>query len=280
MSKTLINKVIEYIEDNDVEDDKVKKYIDDIVNKDNPTIRTISNRYSLIKKAIKENFDGFSAEFLKSIKPDDSIIKKILSEDMEKRSSKSIFTFTEKMVNDILDLKESDDIYDMGIYLQFISGRRASEIYQHTNDHDKIKVDRIKNKPNLIKFSTLHKKNNDKAEVIELIPDTLESNEFKKIYNKINNELNISTQDYINRINMKVKKMFPKISNMSSHKLRGIYARYMFETNNDENQNINGYITKILNHGSFESSLSYSNYKYIPTKQEAPEKRIKKKKIL
>jgi len=277
MSKTLINNVIEYIEDNDATDDEIKKYIDDVVNKGNPTIRTITNRYSLIKKSIRENFDGFSDEFLKSIKPPDEIIKKILSEDMEKRSAKSNFTFTQKMVEDILSLNNSDDIYDLGIYLQFISGRRASEIYQHINDHDKIKVERIKNKPNLIKFSTLHKKNNDKTEIIELIPNTLESNEFKKIYNKINNDLNISTQDYINRINMKLKNMFPKISNMSSHKLRGMYARYMYETNNENNQNINGYITKILNHGSFESSLSYSNYKFIPNKEQSPDKRIKKK---
>lgn len=277
MSKTLINNVIEYIEDNDATDDEIKKYIDDVVNKGNPTIRTITNRYSLIKKSIRENFDGFSDEFLKSIKPPDEIIKKILSEDMEKRSAKSNFTFTQKMVEDILSLNNSDDIYDLGIYLQFISGRRASEIYQHINDHDKIKIERIKNKPNLIKFSTLHKKNNDKTEIIELIPNTLESNEFKKIYNKINNDLNISTQDYINRINMKLKNMFPKISNMSSHKLRGMYARYMYETNNEDNQNINGYITKILNHGSFESSLSYSNYKFIPNKEQSPDKRIKKK---
>ena len=277
MSKTLINNVIEYIEDNDATDDEIKKYIDDVVNKGNPTIRTITNRYSLIKKSIRENFDGFSDEFLKSIKSPDEIIKKILSEDMETRSAKSNFTFTQKMVEDILSLNNSDDIYDLGIYLQFISGRRASEIYQHINDHDKIKVERIKNKPNLIKFSTLHKKNNDKTEIIELIPNTLESNEFKKIYNKINNDLNISTQDYINRVNVKLKNMFPKISNMSSHKLRGIYARYMYETNNEDNQNINGYITKILNHQSPESSLSYSNYKYIPNKEQAPDKRIKKK---
>ena len=277
MSKTLINNVIEYIEDNDATDDEIKKYIDDVVNKGNPTIRTITNRYSLIKKSIRENFDGFSDEFLKSIKPPDEIIKKILSEDMETRSAKSNFTFTQKMVEDILSLNNSVDIYDLGIYLQFISGRRASEIYQHINDHDKIKIERIKNKPNLIKFSTLHKKNNDKTEIIELIPNTLESNEFKKIYNKINNDLNISTQDYINRINMKLKNMFPKISNMSSHKLRGMYARYMYETNNEDNQNINGYITKILNHGSFESSLSYSNYKFIPNKEQSPDKRIKKK---
>jgi len=277
MSKTLINKVIDYIEDNDVEDEEIKKYIDEVVNTGNPTIRTISNRYSLVKKAIKENFDGFSAEFLKSIKPPDEIIKKILTEDIETRSAKSNFTFTGKMVDDILALKNSEDLYDIGIYLQFISGRRASEIYQHTNDHDKIKVERIKNKPNLIKFSTLHKKNNDKSEVIELIPNTLNSSEFKSMYNKINNELNISTQDYINRINMRLKNIFPKVSNMSSHKLRGMYARYMYETNNDENQNINGYLTRILNHDSPESSLSYSNYRFIAHKQEPIDKRIKKK---
>jgi len=277
MSKTLINKVIDYIEDNDFDNDEIKKFIDDVINKDNPTIRTISNRYSLIKKNIKENFDGFDEKFIQSIKPPEEITKKILADDMEMRSLKSNFMFNQKIVDDIISLQDSNDLYDIGIYLQFISGRRASEIYQHINEHDKIKVDRIKNKPTLIKFSTLHKKNNNKFEVIELIPNTLDSNQFKTLYNKLNKELNISTQDYINRINLKLKNMFPKISNMSSHKLRGMYARYMYETNNKEDQNINGYITKILNHGSPESSLSYSNYKFIPNKEENIDKRIKKK---
>jgi len=277
MSKTLINKVIDYIEDNDFDNDEIKKFIDDVINKDNPTIRTISNRYSLIKKNIKENFDGFDEKFIQSIKPPEEITKKILADDMEMRSLKSNFVFNQKIVDDILLLQDSNDLYNIGIYLQFISGRRASEIYQHINEHDKIKVDRIKNKPTLIKFSTLHKKNNNKFEVIELIPNTLDSNQFKTLYNKLNKELNISTQDYINRINLKLKNMFPKISNMSSHKLRGMYARYMYETNNKEDQNINGYITKILNHGSPESSLSYSNYKFIPNKEEKIDKRIKKK---
>jgi len=128
---------------------------------------------------------------------------------MEMRSLKSNFMFNQKIVDDILSLQDSNDLYDIGIYLQFISGRRASEIYQHINEHDKIKVDRIKNKPTLIKFSTLHKKNNNKFEVIELIPNTLDSNQFKTLYNKLNKELNISTQDYINRINLKLKNNVP-----------------------------------------------------------------------
>lgn len=277
MSISLLNKISEYIDFADNTDEDIKKFIDDEVNKNNPTIRTISNRYSIVKKMLKNAYVGFDNKFIQSIKPPEEITKKILADDMEIRSAKSIFKFTQKMVDDIIALRDSDDLYDMGIYLQFISGRRASEIYQHTEDYDKIKLDRIKNKNNLIKFSTLHKKNNDKFEVIELIPNTLDSNEFKKMYNKINNELDIRTQDYINRINTKLKYMFPKVSNMSSHKLRGMYAQYQYSTNNEEDQNINGYITKILNHSSPDASLSYSNYKFIPHKEEPKDKRIKKK---
>ena len=47
---------------------------------------------------------------------------------------------------------------------------------------------------------------------------------------------------------------------MSSHNLRGIYAVYLFHTDNPDNQNINGYLTDILNHDSTDASLNYSNY--------------------
>ena len=52
MTKKLIDSIINFIESNDVEDNIIKEYIDKIVNKNNPTIRTVSNRYSLIKKII------------------------------------------------------------------------------------------------------------------------------------------------------------------------------------------------------------------------------------
>ena len=48
-----------------------------------------------------------------------------------------------------------------------------------------------------------------------------------------------------------------------------MYATYMFNTENAENININGFISKILNHESTDSSLNYSNYIY--------EKEIEKK---
>ena len=49
---------------------------------------------------------------------------------------------------------------------------------------------------------------------------------------------------------------------LTSHGLRGMYATYMFNTENLDNQNINGYISKVLNHEGPDSSLNYSNYIY------------------
>jgi len=266
MTKKLIDSIINFIESNDVEDNIIKEYIDKIVNKNNPTIRTVSNRYSLIKKNLIDNFDGFSNSFLSSLKPDDTIMKQILVEDMERRCEKCNFNFTQQILNDILNLKNSEDLYDLGIYLQFISGRRSNEIYKN-ND---IKINRIKNKENIIKFSNL--KNN---EIIELIPNTLNSNEYKKLYNKINNELDIPIQIYINRINVKLKNMFPK-SNISSHKLRGCYVCFIKQIKN-ENENENESKIKNENDNYLTEFECYSNYKFIPTKEESPEKRIKKK---
>ena len=260
--KKIIDDIINFIETNDVEDDIIKKYIDDLVNKNNPTVRTICNRYSLIKKAIITNFDGFTDEFLKSIKPHENIMKQILIEDVEKRCEKSNFNFTEKMLEDILSLKNTDDLYELSIYIQFISGRKSNEVYKN-ND---IKINRIKNKANIIKFSNLK---ND--EIIELINNT-DSNEYKNLYNKINNELNIPVQEYFNKINSKLKNMFP-YSNISCFKLKGCYVCYInhIKNNNEnmkvENENEN-YITEFK---------SYSNYKFIPSTIAPPEKRIKKK---
>ena len=49
---------------------------------------------------------------------------------------------------------------------------------------------------------------------------------------------------------------------LTSHNLRGMYASYMFNEHNTDNQNINGFIEKVLNHDSSGSSLNYTNYIY------------------
>jgi len=280
MSKKIYKELDLFLEDDKTEKE-LKKKIDDLVYENKPAIKTISSRYSLIKTYLKKNYEGLDKDFINTIKPPDEITKALINDSMEKRQAKTNFTFDEDDINLILSLKDSKNPQDIAIYLQFISGRRASEIYQHKDDHDIINLTRIKNKPNMIKFSNLHKKSNNtnnKNEIVSLIPNTSDSKEFKILYNNLKNLLgDISTQDSINRVNKRIKSLFPKNKNMSSHRLRGMYAQYMYSQHNIEDQNINGYITKILNHDSPDSSLSYSNYKFEKKKLLDPNRKIKKK---
>lgn len=277
MSKKIYADLDNYLlDDPDTKDLKI--FVDDLVYRDKPAMRTISSRYSLIKTYLRKNYDGLEDDFLQTIKPPEEIIKALLNEDSARRQEKSNFNFNNKDVDLILSLKDSDNLQENAIYLQFISGRRASEIYQSTDDHELIDLTRVRNKPDIVKFSTLHKKNNDKIEIVKLMPDTLNSVEFKKRYLKLRKDLNgISTQDNINRMNTRLKKLFPKKKDMSSHKLRGMYASFMFNKYNPEDLNINGFITSILNHSSPEASLSYSNYNYNEMKEPKADRKIKKK---
>ena len=276
MSKKIYDEIDAFLEDDKTEE-ALKQKIKELVYANKPAIKTISSRYSLIKSYLKKNYEGLNDKFLSTIKPPDEITKSLLNESMEKRSAKTNFSFDDADVDKILNLKNSENPQDIAIYLQFISGRRGSEIYQNKNDHDIIKLSIVK-KPDLIKFSNLHKKSNNKNEIVSLIPNTLTNKEFKKKYIKLNALLgDISTQDAINRVNKRIKLLFPQKKNMSSHRLRGMYAQYMYSNHNEDDQNINGYITKILNHDSPDSSLFYSNYKYQKKKTLDPNRTIKKK---
>jgi integrase len=114
----------------------------------------------------------------------------------------------------------------------------------------------------------LSKKNIDKKNKyfpIQIIPDTITPQQFKQSVNVLRQNMNhIGSNDYIKRLNRKIKKLVR--SDLTSHNLRGMYATYMFNEHNPDNQNINGYISKILNHDSDNSSLNYSNYIYEKTK--------------
>jgi len=110
----------------------------------------------------------------------------------------------------------------------------------------------------------LSKKKNDKKNKyypIKLINNTLTAKEFKNGINQIRAYAALlKNTDWIKRINRIVKKNIRQ--DLTSHCLRGMYGTYMFNIDNKENQNINGFISKILNHESSDSSLNYSNYIY------------------
>ena len=260
MSQRLFKIIKNYTEKNDYTFSDLKEFIDENIMNDNPKAKTIATRYSLTKNFIRDNYPEITEKQLKLIKPDDSITNGIIQKDLEIKSNKKNIKFDDILVDKILDFKNTDDLYELAIYLQFISGRRADEL---KDAEYKMRV----GKDNKLKM-LLSKKNKDKKNKyfpIQIIPDTITPQQFKQSVNVLRQNMShIGSNDYIKRLNRKIKKLIR--SDLTSHNLRGMYATYMFNEHNPDNQNINGYISKILNHDSDNSSLNYSNYIYEKTK--------------
>ena len=67
---------------------------------------------------------------------------------------------------------------------------------------------------------------------------------------------------YSQRINKILKRDLR--DDISSHDLRSMYGVYRFNTENDDKQNLTGYIAKILNHNdSSDSGIAYSNISFV-----------------
>ena len=96
---------------------------------------------------------------------------------------------------------------------------------------------------------------------IKLIKNTLTPKQFKQSIQILRqNFMYIKSNDYIKRLNRKIKKLVR--NDLTSHDLRGMYGMYLFNTENEANRNVNGFLSSVLNHDSDSSSLSYSNYIY------------------
>lgn len=255
MSQRLFKIIKNYTNNNEYKFVDLLDFISEKIMEDNPKPKTISTRYSLTKKFIRDNYKELSEKQLKLIRPDDDITMGIIENDEIIKSKKSNIHFDKDLVDKIKDLKLTDDIYELAIYLQFISGLRAGEIMD--------KDYKIRMKDDNVRMMLSKKKDNKKNKYypINLINNTLTAKEFKNGLTQVRafSDLLKST-DWIKRINRVVKKTVRK--DLTSHGLRGIYATYMFNTQNPMDQNINGYISRVLNHEGPDSSLNYSNYIY------------------
>ncbi len=256
MSKRIFNQIDKYINEEEPEIEELNEYLEEIIVNDeiSPTDKTILTRYSKVKKYLREQYGSDLSEAeLKKIKPPSQIVDNVLESDKKVKEKKINIKFNQNDVDKILDYKNSKNLFELFIFLQFISGRRMSEIKEFEHN-----LRLIKNSKNQIKMK-LAKKQDNGLEPITLIDNTISPEEFKIKVKKIRDMIeDISTNDFNKRLNRFIKKNINK--NWSSHILRGMYGRYMFDTQNPENLNINGYLKKVLNHDSSDSSLSYSNF--------------------
>jgi len=252
MSKKSIDKLRGYLSTNR-SDDELIEYVSDLANSNDPTMRTIASRFSLMKKHVRDNHPKYSDAVLRKLAPPRELTQSIIDSDKEVRNAKQDIKFDQELIDTILSLKNSSNVFERFVYLQFVSGRRISEIFE--SDFKAVpKKDRI------LKMK-LSKKKDDKFHNVELMDDTT-SPEFRKMLTDARKAVTgMSLSDFTSRINRVVRKVVRK--DLTSHSLRGLYGVYRYHTDNPAKQNLVGYISRVLNHGaSSESGVNYSNYSF------------------
>jgi hypothetical protein len=258
MPQKMITDLHKYIGESDPSEEELRKFVRDLAYRNNPTDRTITVRYSQMKKHIREIHPNYSDEFLRSLNPPKELTAKIIAENKERKMERKLVKFDAALLNKIYDLRESENVYEQAIYLQFISGRRINEIF----DSDF----RVSSKdPRQVSMRLSKKSDDKKYHKFELLKDTSDNREFRDMLKKMRTSVNgIQIKDFTNRVNRKIRDVVRK--DLSSHDLRGLYAVLKYETDNPDNLGMIAHINKSLNHGqtSIDSSVSYSNFQYDP----------------
>lgn len=220
--------------------------------------RTIINKISNSKKYLINM--NIPRSVYSRIKPAKKLVDKVINDDQIRRAGKINFVITNDMVRWIIDNKDKS-IMNKLAFAMMISGRRINEILS-----TQIKVTRYPKSKNKIRFSHLSKQKDKKTAVVELLPVKLtgyDNNMFSKLLKKIREILG---DEPVSDVNRKFNKWLRKniYSDMTSHSIRGIYAYLMWIMVDKKKKNINGYLSEVLNHDSYDTSLSYSKYVIEP----------------
>lgn len=214
---------------------------------DNPSMRTITIRFSLIKKIFKKH--THDADFLAKIKPDPRITEKVVTQNKTRRDTAKRRRITYSQVHTLMGFKDSNDVYELAMFLLFVSGRRVRELFVAHFIDDK--------KSNRIKANGLLKRS-DKVEC-QFRPIGKKSDFFSAL-SKFRAMAKKMTFDAFSRgLNRKIKRVFND-DTIHPHSLRGMYITYLFKHHNDENMAINPFIQRHLCHQNINSSLSYIQY--------------------
>ena len=268
MAKQII-KLKEFMNE-DRTNDEIRLKVRELAYSNDAKDTTILSRYTQLKKFLKQNYMNLNKEFLFNLNPPIDMTYRVNNHNKLVRSERLNFVYDQKMIDRLLSYKDYTGFKyperALTSYLQFVSGRRISELLSPD-----IKIGIIKKEPESVKFSYLKKnKTKDKVAIIKLLPNTINNKEFKVLMNILKKFMgkSITEEDldkdiniFTNNVNYFLKKEFPK-KGIHSHILRGIYANYYYHMYNPNNQNINGFISNILNHSGDTSSLNYSNYEF------------------
>lgn len=240
------------------EEDLLAK-IKELAYENNPADRTITTRYSAMKKHVREIHPEYSDEVLRKIAPPRELTMSVISKNNAARNKKRLVEFGKPQVDKLLSWRTDENPFKRMAFLQFVSGRRVNEIFDN-------EVGPLPRKnPRSVKMK-LSKKNGDERDkffTFELIGDAgIDNKSFKKELKDTRRALTgVDLASFTQRLNKVLKRDLR--NDISSHDLRSMYAVYRFNTENEEQQNLTGYIGKILNHGeTSDSGIAYSNFSF------------------
>ena len=228
---------------------EILKKLKKIIYKNNPSDRTISWRYSLVKKYLSNFFDD--PYFINKIKPKDGLTNKIIEMNINKRDNIKLITIDDNLINRITSFENSMNPYELYIYLLFVSGRRLREI-KNAEFINK------KNSNKIIMKGVSKKRGNDNK--IEFIP-LVSKSKFFRIYKRLKKIMNNISMKYIDRNLQRNIKNILGIK-YKSHDLRKLYGLYSYKFRNKDDLSLNPFLKKYLNHDSINSSLHYTNMKF------------------
>tara|TARA_R110000823_G_scaffold93752_1_gene205206 strand:- start:2737 stop:3525 length:789 start_codon:yes stop_codon:yes gene_type:complete len=259
MSKKLIANLHTYITDEKPSEKELLEKIKELAYSNDPADRTITARYSLFKKHVREVHPKYTDDFLKTVAPPRELTLKVIGDNQVKRNAKKLVEFDKDIVDKLLSWRTDESPFKRMAFLQFVSGRRVNEIY----DNEIGGLPRKNDRSVKMKLSKKNKQDTDKFFTFELVKDAgIDNKEFRKELSSTRKALTgIDSAAFAQRMNKLLKRDLR--SDLSSHDLRSMYAVYRFNTENDEKQNITGYIGKILNHADGgDSGIAYSNFTY------------------
>lgn len=226
-----------------------------IVNADDPSERSLLVRYSVARK-ILQSFTK-NKKLLDMMLPPRDLSNKVNKENTIRRDKKKRILIDERFVRKIMGYRNSENVFELCIFLLLITGRRTGEIL-NARFYNK-RAGRDMYIDGVLKRSSKEAANG--CHFPPLIRKTKALRLIKKFRKKLADRGKMNEKSFRRDLLRKTKKLLG--ANVYPHLLRGIYANYLYKFRNDENMKINSFIMEKLCHEGVTTSLNYTGFELL-----------------
>jgi hypothetical protein len=263
ISKKDIQKIEEILKDYKKEDTKeiknsLAKKLINLYLESNLKTSSKANKISLTKKYVSNKINDL--DFTNKIVAPKTITEETFKKAAHKRMNKKIFEIKKSTLDKIISFKNSENIYEMLIFLLFATGRRFKTILN--NDI------RNKKKTSFIEAKLL-KKRGEAIDKYYCFPVIGRKNEVLKVLKKFRKKfknMNIKQYSLNRRANIFIKKHLED-ENINLRLLRSLYALYLFKFKNKKRQTINAFVGTVLCHESDQCGIYYTGLEILDPKK-------------